>query len=496
MPKRKPAPRTPSTTEVTARRPWAIKAIRGVLDSKAIEHIDRMFIDLYSKIKGAKDYTASLVASTIVSERSSGEYTPAPHAESHENGGSDEIDVNGLSGLLADQQTPLDHTHRPIAGQGGALAALYNALDEKLADIVGNNTLGTATQITIGEDPDVPGRLTFQINTTDGRIALNSGITSGEVTVRGYTIGFYGVDGFTELNVAQWLIHEYWRISVNSNSGFEIKLDGAGTPLDGFMRVYSPASGTYQFEIVSGSSSDIDINFIPRKNGLFKVNGKPVAVSATAPIDLSSTGNISLDDDGVTYSKIQNVSAASRILGRGSAAGAGDVQELTAGSGLNISGTVVSAEAWPIGSVFIAIVNTNPNTLLGYGTWSAIATGRFLVGVDSGNTRFDSPEETGGATTHTHTYTEVVNHTHPVNITDPGHLHAQNAPSSANGGTELLQVDNNASGSTPAGLNTETATTGITATTSNPSGGVATGTTAATDHLPPFFAVYMWKRIA
>lgn len=35
----------------------------------------------------------------------------ADHSASHENGGSDEIDVTGLSGLLADPQTPLAHTH-------------------------------------------------------------------------------------------------------------------------------------------------------------------------------------------------------------------------------------------------------------------------------------------------------------------------------------------------------------------------------------------------
>lgn len=37
--------------------------------------------------------------------------TPDPHATSHEDGGSDEIDVTGLSGVLADAQTPAAHTH-------------------------------------------------------------------------------------------------------------------------------------------------------------------------------------------------------------------------------------------------------------------------------------------------------------------------------------------------------------------------------------------------
>src|SRR3990167_677459 len=55
------------------------------------------------------------------------------------------------------------------------------------------------------------------------------------------------------------------------------------------------------------------------------------------------------------------------------------------------------SEAFPVGSVFLAVVSTNPNTLLGYGTWSAIAQGRMLIGLDSGDADFDTVEEVGGA---------------------------------------------------------------------------------------------------
>lgn len=48
-------------------------------------------------------------------------------------------------------------------------------------------------------------------------------------------------------------------------------------------------------------------------------------------------------NDAVTYAKLQNVSAASRLLGRGSASGAGDAEELTIGSGLSLSGTALAA---------------------------------------------------------------------------------------------------------------------------------------------------------
>lgn len=44
---------------------------------------------------------------------------PSAHATSHQNGGADEISVAGLSGVLADAQTPAAHNHN-----GDALATL------------------------------------------------------------------------------------------------------------------------------------------------------------------------------------------------------------------------------------------------------------------------------------------------------------------------------------------------------------------------------------
>lgn len=51
---------------------------------------------------------------------------------------------------------------------------------------------------------------------------------------------------------------------------------------------------------------------------------------------------------------------------------------------------------YPIGSIYISVVNTNPGTLFG-GTWVAFGTGRTVFGVDSAQTEFNTVEKTGGS---------------------------------------------------------------------------------------------------
>jgi hypothetical protein len=48
-------------------------------------------------------------------------------------------------------------------------------------------------------------------------------------------------------------------------------------------------------------------------------------------------------NNAVTYAKMQDVSAASRLIGRGSASGSGDPEEITLGTGLSLTGTTLSA---------------------------------------------------------------------------------------------------------------------------------------------------------
>ena len=53
-------------------------------------------------------------------------------------------------------------------------------------------------------------------------------------------------------------------------------------------------------------------------------------------------------------------------------------------SGVSISGTDIFSKIYPVGSVYIATVNTNPATLFGIGTWVSIGSGRVLQAITSG----------------------------------------------------------------------------------------------------------------
>lgn len=69
----------------------------------------------------------------------------------------------------------------------------------------------------------------------------------------------------------------------------------------------------------------------------------PLSDADKGDITVSSSGTAwAIDPGAVTYSKMQDVSAASRLLGRGSASGSGDPQELTVSTGLTLSGTALS----------------------------------------------------------------------------------------------------------------------------------------------------------
>lgn len=196
-----------------------------------------------------------------------------------------------------------------------------------------------------------------------------------------------------------------------------------------------------------------------------------------------------------------------------------DQPESWGGVGGGLTSDQVVDLLYPVGAIYVSTLSTNPNTILGRGTWSAFGAGRVMVGRDSGDADFDTGEETGGAKTvaaagtnsaptftgsalgthlhgagtyapsahsgtavanhnvtqpsdhaalthsgasvddhasHTHNYTQVVNH-----------VHVQTVNSSATGALSGYTADTSTNTAVASGYSTQ-----------NPTGGVATGTTA------------------
>lgn len=71
-------------------------------------------------------------------------------------------------------------------------------------------------------------------------------------------------------------------------------------------------------------------------------------------------------NDAVTYAKFQNASAASRVLGRGSASGAGDYEELTPAKGIAVVGTeLVNVSGRWMASSYVQTDQSTSSTTLG-----------------------------------------------------------------------------------------------------------------------------------
>lgn len=126
--------------------------------------------------------------------------------------------------------------------------------------------------------------------------------------------------------------------------------------------------------------------------------------------------------------------------------------------------------AWPVGSVFLSVVATNPATLLGFGTWSAFGAGRMLVGFDSGDTDFDAAEKTGGAKTVTLTTAQLPAHNHQI-------LRERSA--TTGGATTLIARTSDTSSTVDTNVFTAN-----------------TGDGEAHPNLPPYVTVHMWQRAA
>ena len=160
--------------------------------------------------------------------------------------------------------------------------------------------------------------------------------------------------------------------------------------------------------------------------------------------------------------------------------GTGASTAATARANLGLSYSTIASQIidsiYPVGSIYSSTASTNPSTLFGFGTWSAYAAGRVMIGNGGGF----SAGSTGGSAD-----AIVVSHTH--SLTDPGHVHALGFGDRIPVGQTLTGAGSDDRYGTYTTA-VRSATTGISVN--------STGSNGTNANLPPYVVVYMWTRTA
>ena len=142
--------------------------------------------------------------------------------------------------------------------------------------------------------------------------------------------------------------------------------------------------------------------------------------------------------------------------------------------------STVLKTVYPVGSIYLSTVSTNPATLFGFGTWEEWGKGKVPVGVDTSDNDFKNVEKIGGEKTHVLTRTELP--AERLKVLDGKYLPDREVQAGgvAAAGNDWPGLQLNVNGdSTNAKMVTENM-----------------GSGQAHNNLQPYIVCYMWKRTA
>tara|TARA_Y100000114_G_C11760232_1_gene329126 strand:+ start:63 stop:1151 length:1089 start_codon:yes stop_codon:yes gene_type:complete len=212
--------------------------------------------------------------------------------------------------------------------------------------------------------------------------------------------------------------------------------------------------------------------------------GSSATIGGVTPISADSTTtftNKTFDADGtgnsLTNVEDANIKASAAIDATKIANGTVSNTEFQHLNGVTSALQTQINNIYPVGSIYMNATNaTNPNTLLGFGTWVRFGEGRMVISQHSSNSRWNSAEETGGSEAITLTSSQIPSHRHTIAT--------QSAPEVEYYGGAETSIQEFQDGSLAPGGTTSTYYTGY------------TGSGGSHDNMPPFITVYMWKRTA
>lgn len=154
---------------------------------------------------------------------------------------------------------------------------------------------------------------------------------------------------------------------------------------------------------------------------------------------------------------------------------------------LEIDGRVYDFNAYPVGSIYISTNSTSPASIFG-GTWERL-TDRFLIGCGDSY----SAGSTGGSKTVTLNGSQIPFHNHyVVSNLEYTQLYRGTTPSGTDNTVTFEAKVNANNSSKPANDIGRLIAQDI----SNPESSMYTPRGQAHDNMPPYLAVFMWKRTA
>lgn len=204
---------------------------------------------------------------------------------------------------------------------------------------------------------------------------------------------------------------------------------------------YDDEGNTITTSVLFGTAQATESDFMPAPTGATMVDA-----SMRIVIVIDSDVNVTAKIDYDAYATIKYVDSADEKL--------------------QATIDAILSRIYPVGSIYLSVDSTSPESIFG-GTWEPIPTGKMLLSAGDGY----AVESTGGEAEHTLTVDELPSHSHDMIIKN----------TNENGRTD--EANNSGSGSS----GFENFATWHTKTT---------GGGKAHNNLPPYLAVYMWKRIA
>ena len=250
------------------------------------------------------------------------------------------------------------------------------------------------------------------------------------------------------------------------------------------------------------------------------IKGKPTANASpgfgdtftVSQVQYNSTGHITKLNDMTV--KIPDTVASQSAKGLMSSNDKTKLDNL--GSGITISSIINLI--YPVGSIYISTVSTDPKNIFANTTWEQIK-GRFLISAGKSISTTYTAGNTGGAETIALTSNNLPAHTHTTTVTEDGsHTHTRgsmNITGTISASVETYSGDITGAfyekkqyatvgghGYVVSGVGFDAsrqgAWTGETSNAGNHKHTVtvnSTGSGAAFNNLPPYLVVYMWKRL-